>query len=112
MNIIYTWNILSLDTYNTYLQDSDFVYAVQWKLTGKKYDDILDPEDKSKFITTEVKSAYIYDKIGFSHNPNNPYIPRSQLSDEQVIEWVKQSLGHEKIAELELRIKNMLLECE
>jgi hypothetical protein len=92
-NIVYTWSILGVLTEKEYHQYTDFIYACQWQITG----------------TTEEKSASISDRIGFGlPNPEYQFTPRSEMTEEKMVDWVKSELGAEKIAELEKQIESML----
>ena len=93
MSITYTWSILGVFTEKEYHQYTDFIYACQWQITG----------------TTEEKSQSISDRIGFSlPNQNYQFTPRSEMTEDQIIEWVKLELGSEKISELQNQIAELL----
>jgi hypothetical protein len=93
MSITYTWSILGVFTEKEYHQYTDFIYACQWQITG----------------ITEEKSQSISDRIGFSlPNPEYQFTPRSEMTDEKMIEWVKSELGSEKINDLQNQIAEML----
>lgn len=105
--IIYTWSILGVDTYTEYLGFPDFIYACQWQLTGTEMIEVVDPET-GEIIEVPGNSAWVYDRMGFSVEQTSQYIPRDQMTPEIMIGWVQTNLGPEKIAELELQIKEML----
>lgn len=110
--VIYSWKILRIDNYPE-LADSagrvfhDVIYALQWQITG---DFMVQYEDSETGQTYQIpeKSAWIYDSIGIDIDLSNIYTPRNEVSEQQLIEWVKNKLGAEKIAELEARIAQML----
>jgi hypothetical protein len=94
MNIVYTWQILGVFTYQEYEGIEDVIYACQWQITGTDQD-------------TE-NSAWVYDTTGFTINVDVPVIPRSQVTDADIIGWVQTDLGPAKIADLEAQIAQML----
>jgi len=49
-----------------------------------------------------------YGSIGFERPEE--LIPFSELTEEQVIEWVKETLGEEKVAEIDQALLNQLEE--
>lgn len=108
----YSWKILRVDNYPT-LTDStgqvfyDVIYALQWQITGDWMVERLHAETGETYQVVE-KSAWIYDSIGIDIDLSNIYTPRSEVSEQQLIEWVKDKLGIEKIAEFEARIAQML----
>ena len=64
-----------------------------------------DPDNP--FVNYQSKS--ISDRIGFSlPNPEYQFTPRSEMTEEKIIEWVKSELGSEKINELQNQIAEML----
>lgn len=93
MSITYTWSILGVFTEKEYHQYTDFIYACQWQITGTK----------------EENFQSISDRIGFSlPNPEYQFTPRSEMTEEKMIEWVKSELGSEKINDLQNQIAEML----
>jgi len=42
--------------------------------------------------------ASTYSTVGFTEQPGESYIPYDQLTEAQVVEWVKASLGEEGVA--------------
>jgi hypothetical protein len=93
-NITYKWSILGVITEKEFHQYQDFIYACIWQLTGTNQDG---------------KSESISDRVGFSlPSESYPYTPRSEMTEEKMVAWVKDILGAEKIAELESQIESIL----
>ena len=97
--VTFDWKILRVDCYQT-LTDStgrvfnDVIYALQWQITGT--DD------------TTYNTAWVYDSLGLTIDLSGNYTPRSEVTEEQLIGWVKTILGPEKIAALEAQVTQML----
>jgi len=107
-NIVYSWSIRGVFTEKEYHQYTDFIYACQWQITGTKTTTEPNPEDPDNpFVNYQSKS--ISDRIGFSlPNPKYQFTPRSEMTEEKMIEWVKSELGSEKINDLQNQIAEML----
>ena len=109
---MFSWKILRVDCYQT-LTDStgtefhDVIYALQWQITGQTMADMVDP-DTGEAYQVPTKSAWVYDSLGLTINLSGSYTQRSDVTEEQLIGWVKNILGPEKIAELETQVTQML----
>lgn len=108
----YTWKILRVDNYPTRTDSTgqvfyDVIYALQWQITGDWMVERTDAETGETYQIAE-KSAYIYDSVGVDIALSDNYTPRSEVTEAQLIEWVKDKLGAEKITELEAQIAQML----
>ena len=49
-------------------------------------------------------SASTYSTVSFTEQPGESYTPYDQLTEAQVVEWVKASLGEEGVAAVELAL--------
>ena len=85
-DLIVTWNIANLERET---QDG-FVYTAHY---------LVDAHDGTY-------SAGAYGSIGFER-PDN-LIPYADLTKEQVIEWVKEALGSEKVVEIGQALLNQI----
>lgn len=96
---IYNWQILRVDNYPT-LTDStgtvfyDIIYAIQWQVTG---------------TAPNGSTAWVYDSMGLTIDLSSSLIPRNELSEDNVLEWVRANLGETKIASLYSQLDEMLL---
>ena len=68
---------------------------------------LVDP-DTGEAYQVPTKSAWVYDSLGLTINLSGSYTQRSDVTEEQLIGWVKNILGPEKIAELETQVTQML----
>ena len=79
MTVTFTWNIAALERET----DDGFVYTAHYT---------IDANDGTY-------SAGAYGSIGFERPEN--LIPYMDLQKEEVIDWVKEALGKDKVAEIE-----------
>lgn len=84
------------------------VTVTTWKISD------LERTTKSGKVTTVhyvvdsnngTYSAGAYGSLGFDGDVSTPY---GELTEEQVISWVKEALGDEKIAEVEAALQNRI----
>jgi hypothetical protein len=93
MAITYNWGIVQLDAYPEKDGLTDVVFTVHWNLTG---DD------------GEGHTGYAYGSVGVTLDEGGAYTPFSELTQAQVVGWVKDSLGEEQVASLEAGIANQI----
>ena len=79
MSVSYNWSIADL---NRKTEDG-FVFTVHWRIDA----------------STEAYSEGAYGSIGLERPES--LIPFDQLTTEQVVQWVKDYFGEEKVAEIE-----------
>lgn len=90
----YAWQILSMDVRPLLDGQPDVVVQAQWQITA------TDPAVGD----TAGTQGYIQ----FSA-PGSSFTPYSDLSEAQVIAWVKDSMGPSQVAELEAFVDNLLI---
>jgi hypothetical protein len=56
--------------------------------------------------TDGLYSASTYNTIGYTEQPGETYTPYDQLTEAQVVEWVKESLGAEGVAAVDSSLAN------
>lgn len=88
MVISYKWSVMHMDVYPTYEGFENVVYAVRWNLEGV---------DKTQSATVSGLHRVEFDSTAV-------FTPYNNLTQEQVIGWVKNIIGVESVAELEARI--------
>jgi hypothetical protein len=93
MAITYTWNVVQMDAYPEKDGLTDVVFTVHWNLSG---DD------------GEGHSGYAYGSIGVTLDESGEYTPYNELTKEQVIGWVKDSLGEDEITILESSVASQI----
>jgi len=72
MAITYTWSVVQMDAYPEQAGETNVVFIVHWTLSGIDGD----------------YSGSSYGSIGVSVDPSAPFTPYSQLTKDQVLEWV------------------------
>jgi len=86
--IQYIWCVRGLITERSYDGLEDFVNAAQWQLTAT--DDVT------------LQSAWTADTWQtLTPDPAQPYVPRSELTDDIVMGWIQTALGPEQVAAIE-----------
>jgi carbon monoxide dehydrogenase subunit G len=93
MAITYTWNVVQMDAYPEKDGLTDIVFTVHWTLNG---DD------------GEGHTGSAYGSVGVTLDEDGDYTPYDKLTQEQVVGWVKNSLGDEQVASLETSIANQI----
>ena len=93
MAITNTWGIVQLDAYPEKDGLTDVVFTVHWNLTG---DD------------GEGHTGYAYGSVGVTLDEGGSYTPYNELTKEQVVGWVQESLGAEQVASLEASVANQI----
>ena len=96
MAITYTWNVVQMDAYPEKDGLTDVVFQIHWTLVG----------------TDDTYQASVYGSCIVRLNESEPYTPYTDLTQDQVIGWVKNSLGEEKVslykANVATQIKNQI----
>ena len=85
MAITYNWHVAALDAYPTYENHTDVVFTVHWRCDG----------------TDGEHTAGVYGSVGLTLDPEATFTPYADLTEAQVIGWVKDALGEEQVASYE-----------
>lgn len=80
-----TWSITQLQVYPQSEGEADVVCAAAWNVSG----------------TDGTYNGSLNGSMAFKLDPEAPFIPYDQLTQEQVLEWVWSSLGEESKATAE-----------
>ena len=88
MDTIYTWNIANLERETA----DGFVYTAHYTVDA----------------TDGTYSAGAYGSIGFERPEN--LIPYKDLTKDEVIEWVKEAIGSDKVEQIEQALSNQINE--
>lgn len=92
MSITYTWTINAMDAYPQYEGQEDVVFTVHWTLNG----------------TDGTHNGSVYGTVGVTYDPATPFVPFSNLTQDQVIGWVTSALGTEQVTSLEENIASQI----
>lgn len=93
MAVTYTWFIEHMNCYPSSEGQQNVVFNVAWRLTG------VDGEFSNSLHGSAAIEPY---KSG------DPFTPYEQLTEEQVLGWVKETLGADQISEYESAIANRI----
>lgn len=88
MTITSTWAVVQMDAYPERNGDTDVVFNVHWTLTA----------------TDGTYTGSSYGAQGVTLDPDAPFTPYADLTQAQVIGWVKAALGDEYTAAYEANV--------
>ena len=92
MPITNTWGVVQMDAYPELDGKTDVVFTVHWNLTG----------------SDGTYTGYVYGSVGVTLDPDAPYTPYDQLTQEQVVGWVQAALGEEQVAAYEANVAKQI----
>lgn len=92
MPVTNTWAVVQMEAYPEYGGETDVVFTVHWTLTG----------------TDGTYVGSVYGSQGVSLNPDVPFTPYDQLTEEQVIGWVQDAMGAEQVATYEANVAQQI----
>ena len=85
MAITNTWSVAQMDAYPEYEGSTDVVFTVHWRLDG----------------TEGEHAGSVYGSSGVMFTEGSTFTPYADLTEAQVIGWVKDALGEEQVASYE-----------
>lgn len=92
MTITYNWVVTQMDAYPHAYGEYDVVFNVHWTLFG----------------TDGQYSGVLYSATHVQNDPAEPFVPYTDLTQEQVLGWVQDALGPEGIAEAEANVAKQI----
>jgi hypothetical protein len=92
MTITNIWAVLQMDAYPEQDGETDVVFNVHWTLTG----------------TDGTYYGNVYGSQSVAVDPEAPFTPYADLTQAQVIGWVKDALGEEQVASLEANVAEQI----
>lgn len=96
--INYTWDCRTVDVYPTEGSNTNVVYNVHYRVTG---------EDGETAVRADSIGTQMLDTSDITE-----FIPFSDLTNEQVVDWTKASLGDETVAAIEKNIADQIADKE
>ncbi len=93
MSITNTWNVVQIDAYPAYNNQSTVVFGVHWTLTG---DD------------GEGHTGHIYGSQGVSLDLTDGFTPYEDLTEAQVLGWVHEAMGAGQVAAYEASVAQQI----
>lgn len=92
MPITNTWAVVQMDCYPEYEGESNVVFTVHWNLTG----------------TDGPYIGATYGSCGVFLNSDSAFTPYADLTEEQVIGWVKEAIGPGGVEALEAGVAQQI----
>lgn len=92
MTITNTWLVEQMTSYPEKDGYSDVVFTVNWRVNAN---------DGNYSATT-------YGSIGVTLDPEAPFTPYAQLTQEQVVGWVQSAMGAEQVAAIEFNLTTQI----
>ena len=86
--ITYDWNCKTVDVHPQEEGETDVVYNVHWIVTGTEGD----------YTATSIGTQTV------AVDPETPFIPFDELTNEVVVGWCKEAMGEEQVAQIEATI--------
>jgi hypothetical protein len=81
-----------MDAYPEYEGNADVVFTVHWTLNG----------------TDETHNGSVYGSVGLTLDSEATYVPYADLTEAQVIDWVKEALGEEAVTGYEANVAQQI----
>jgi len=94
--ITYDWNCKTVDVHPQEEGETDVVYNVHWIVTGTKED----------YSVTSIGTQVV------PLDPETPFIPFDELTNEVVVGWTKNAMGEEQVQSIEDNIASQIAELE
>ena len=94
--ITYDWNCKTVDVHPQAEGETNVVYNVHWIVTG-------------------TEGEYTVDSIGtqiVTVDPETPFIPFEDLTNEIVVEWTKEAMGEDQVQAIEDSLAAQIAELE
>ena len=84
MSAIINWRVGTMECYPTYEQNIDVVFTVHWDCVG------------SETVNNITYNGRVYGATGVTYHSGSTFTPYNQLTQDQVIGWVWDSMGTEQ----------------
>lgn len=101
--ITYDWNCKTVDVHPQEEGETNVVYNVHWIVTGTS--DKLDSQGNA-YLATNIGTQVV------PLDPETPFIPFEDLTNEIVVEWTKDAMGEEQVQAIEDNIASQIAELE
>jgi hypothetical protein len=97
----FEWNCRTVDVYPTEGEYTDVVYNVHWIVTGTS--DQVDPEGNA-YTSTSIGTQIL------DTSTITDFIPFADLTNAEVVQWTKDTMGTEQVDEIEAGIESSINE--
>jgi hypothetical protein len=98
--MVLTWKIEALDCKPSFDGKTDVVETIHWRLNGVDGD--LSVGGNGYYATS------IYGSQRVTYEEGSPFIDYSNLTEEGIVQWVKDALGEEQVTNYETIVNNQL----
>lgn len=95
MSDVYTWVIEQMSCYPQFEGETDVVFTVYWRLNGTSE-------------TVPSATGTVYGSVGVTYVAGTPFTPYADLTQDQVIGWVKDTLGPETVGNYEANVAKQI----
>jgi hypothetical protein len=95
-----TWKIEALNCKSSFDNKTDVVETIHWRLNGVEGE--LSEEGNGYYATS------IYGSQKVTYEEGSPFIDYSNLTEEGIVQWVKDALGEEQVTNYETIVNNQL----
>ena len=92
MTITNTWSVVQMDAYPEADGETDVVFSVHWTLTG----------------TDGTYTGSVYGSQSVTTDLDAPFTAYADLTQQQVISWVKDAMGADQVASLEANVAQQI----
>ncbi len=97
----FEWNCKTVDVHPTEGDYTDVVYNVHWIVTGTS--DQVDPEGNA-YTSTSIGTQML------DTSTITDFIPFADLTNAEVVQWTKDTMGTEQVDEIEAGIESSISE--
>ena len=95
------WNCRTVDVHPTEGEYTDVVYNVHWRVTGTS--DQVDPEGNA-YTSTSIGTQVL------DTSTITDFIPFADLTNAEVVQWTKDTMGTEQVDAIEAGIESSISE--
>ena len=97
----FEWNCRTVDVHPTEGEYTDVVYNVHWRVTGTS--DQVDPEGNA-YTSTSIGTQVL------DTSTITDFIPFADLTNAEVVQWTKDTMGTEQVDGIEAGIESSISE--
>jgi hypothetical protein len=97
----FEWNCRTVDVHPTEGEYTDVVYNVHWRVTGTS--DQVDPEGNA-YTSTSIGTQVL------DTSTITDFIPFADLTNAEVVQWTKDTMGTEQVDQIEAGIESSINE--
>lgn len=96
MSATITWRVGTMECYPTYQQNTDVVFTVHWDCLG------------SETVNNITYNGRVYGSTGVTYHSGSEFTPYNQLTQDQVLGWVWDSMGTEQKTNCENNVQTQI----